>query len=589
MQITSEQKQAIQATGFPIAVIAGPGTGKTTTLVEKAAYLLESGKYAPGEIFIVVFNLQSHFLLMEKLKKRLGERANGIVCGTIRDFAWQALQASGDEREVADYTLVRRTLRKAMQAEGFTGTVQEAEQIIYKFKGLPRRPSANDPYVDLLTTYREMLKNENKVDRHDVVREHIMTMRNKGSKPCPAKYLLVNNLQDATHIQYIWLVDHMNAGAELCTFGNDEQAVFGPFGGLGSKVYDLIEEMKEIRQFDLKTNFRTPQNIAAAAIGAIKDCRSEITEDSVSSTPAVGMLAVEKFKTVDAELRWLVEQVPNWLKQYDNMAFVVHHDAQVHYLERALQEARIQHSCLAESVWQTPGALVVMDLLSIMIGQGIDPQLRNVLYSYGFKGDLIEAIFAAGIRPQTWLETGEAPGPEVLKASAGDVAAYREFYNKLHECHLAVQGKQVSAREGFRAMVDVMLERLVAEDREAALLATEGLLSIGGNLPDVIKALRKRRAPDPHARVVVGTVQGVRNLEFDHVVVPFMAGPIWPWRGFKSSGMDESNDRRMLYVAMTRSKQAVTLTHSGTASPFIKEVVGAFPGTATGSGVADNS
>jgi superfamily I DNA/RNA helicase len=565
ISLNPEQKKAVEAIGHPQAIIGGPGTGKLTVLVEKAAWLIEQGHAKPNEVFLVTHNIRTHYLAYERLHARLGSRVNEVVAGTMRDFAYQALEFSGLAKPIADFPTMRRLLRRAMAEVKFPGSVDEAEKILRYFKAQAKKPKAEEAFAGLLTAYKNRLDAANLTDRYDVIREHILNMRGDKAGPIPAKFLLVNNVQDLTHIQFIWMMEHYKNGAELITAGNDDQSIMGPYGGMGGKVYDSLEEIDDIQQYDLAQSYTCSQNVVNAGQKLLEKCRSELVED-VTSLVKPATVNLQNFKAVRQELEWLAKQAPLWRQQYGQTAILVHHDAQAYYVERVLQDARQPHSVYAQSVWHAPGSMMMMDLLSLMAGTATADELKNFLTGIGLLREDVNRVIKGEQNPGQWLLAGHGDDAPSLPPE------FHEFYEALHTLAQDMQTRAKTPAEAFEAAAKLVQAKLMPDDQEIALLAVEGLLSLGGNPADMIPLLKKRRAPDANAPLIISTIEEARNLHFDHVVIPFLAKPVWPWTRDTVRGTDEANDRRLLFVAMTRCKGALTLSHSGTRSVFIDDM-----------------
>ena len=147
----------------------------------------------------------------------MGEKSKGIVLGTTVDLPLLAIRQTEKENipKVADNNFVRRLLRQAMAEVGFTGHVKEAEHIMRAFKSRGRKPSETEDHYDLFRAYKQRLEQTGLCDRHDLVRKHIIGMRNDTYEALAVKHVFIDNFQDVTQIQLLWLVDHLKAGAKV--------------------------------------------------------------------------------------------------------------------------------------------------------------------------------------------------------------------------------------------------------------------------------------------------------------------------------------------------------------------------------------
>src|SRR5690606_22543400 len=141
--------------------------------------LLKQG-VSPSDIAILVFSYRSLMVMRAFLQQELGDVAAHLIVGTNVDLPLLAMGQTDKKNlpKVADNNFVRRMLRQAMVEVGFLGSVGEAEHIMRSFKSRGRKPSETEDNYDLFRAYKQRLEQANLFDRHDIVRKHIIGMRN---------------------------------------------------------------------------------------------------------------------------------------------------------------------------------------------------------------------------------------------------------------------------------------------------------------------------------------------------------------------------------------------------------------------------
>ena len=117
-----------------------------------------------------------------------------------------------------------------MAAQSFKGTVHEADHIVRNYKSRAKKVPESEPHYPLYRAYQSELEAGNLADRHDLVRNHLLAIRAETGKPLPVDVLLVDNVQDATEIQLLWIRAHLAAGTRVIMAGDDDITAFGRDG-----------------------------------------------------------------------------------------------------------------------------------------------------------------------------------------------------------------------------------------------------------------------------------------------------------------------------------------------------------------------
>ena len=562
MKLSTAQQEIVKYKK-PCTVLGVPGSGKTTVMLRKIAALIEAG-VPPQKIAVMAFSYRNMVVIKEHMRREIGDAAAGVVVGTTVDLPLMAMgknHAKKDLPRVADNNFMRRIMRQAMVEVGFVGHSKEAEHIIRSFKSRGRKPSESDDHYDLFRAYKQQLEQTGLVDRHDIIRKHIIGMRNDVYEPVPVKHVFVDNFQDMTQIQMLWLTDHLKAGINAYVFGCDDLTIFRRDGALGRAAFNEFEEMNSLNRFTLDESFRLPEKISKTVESIVAPLKDRL-KSGIKTNRKDGHIATKSHNGIDAELQALADSVEKALREKESTVGVItRYDLQARQVERALKARGIEHTSFARSIWETPGAMLVLDLLGVFLNKTSKSRLRNVLSVFGISGQAVETLYTHGLTPDDWLKRG-APIPKGAEADL-PIAALRDLgvlRQKL--VNYARMMKPMGPKTVFKAMVLHMVESMRAENKQDALLALDELLSTKGNLNQVIAQLTQHRQPDPSARVIVTPVRESRNMAFTHGFVPFVTNTNYPYK-YKVLPQEDQSERRLLYMAATRASQQVIFSHCG--------------------------
>jgi DNA helicase-2/ATP-dependent DNA helicase PcrA len=560
--LSTAQKQIIEHEGS-CSVIGAPGTGKTEVLIERVIRLVEKG-VTPEDIYIVAFTYYSWQILTGQLRKRLGDVVDRLNIGTFRIFAQHQIEADeGKEFVFSSDKQARRYLRQAMREVSFKGSAVEAEHIIRNFKSLARKPQENAPHHDLLNAYRRFCE----LDRYDVLRKHIIGIRQSHYNKVPMKYMFVDNIQDITRIQFLWLVDHINAGTIASVFGDDDLCAFKRDGSIGGQAFIDLQDVGSVKAFNLAHSYRISSKLGLAAEDIVGRLKGRLPKDISYNESKEIKVTCDAYGSAEEELMVITQQVKG-MDRSKRVGVITRTDWDALRVQRAFEKHGIEHSSFAHKIWEIPGAIMVLDLLCLLLNQATDTHLRNVLIGYGLNQSLIDSLFKGGLHALDWLPTG-AKLPKDISLPQGALAEYTAIQRQLVGYYTLIRSGAASPQDIFKAASFDMVENMNKEDRLNALVAVDTLVNLKGSLREVLPQIREGREPNVHDQVIVGPVRDMRNLEFDVVYIPFATKATYPYSGYSVLPVDDSHDCRLFYMAVTRASEAVRLSWHGVESSYV--------------------
>ncbi|MFO0500238.1 MAG: UvrD-helicase domain-containing protein, partial [Pseudomonadota bacterium] len=268
-----------------ILLIGPAGSGKTVVLLEKALRLASSGQR------VVLTTFASR--VMEHLKQQgqpslTPHIATGqLKATTLYELAASQLAQNGMSLQFASNNQVRALLRQLCAEHGFTGTVEEAEHIIRAAKGRAKKLPEADRHYSFVKAYQALLDQLGLSDRHDVVRRHVLGMKDDTVPPLATDWLLLDGLQDATELQLIWLQMHLAKGVKLLLTADDDVTAFGRDGALGPLAIQQVQgwaEQYDFEVLELPASYRLAPTLMAALNQQARLLRTRIPKAELSRT-----------------------------------------------------------------------------------------------------------------------------------------------------------------------------------------------------------------------------------------------------------------------------------------------------------------
>ena len=276
--LNEKQQQAAETIDRRIAVAAGPGTGKTKTLIARVLYLLEQRNVAPGEITAVTFTNQAAKELKERLTLQLGSKRNiaRMHIGTFHSICLDFLKKQGRKIFLADTSVLTEIAKSLCVEYGLSCTpVQLLNQLSL---AKTRAVSGQEELLpQLLQSYQERLHSQGLYDFDDLLTETIKICREshesrkKQTWERGFSYLMVDEFQDISPIQYELIREWNKNGKELFVIGDPDQSIYG-FRGSDSRCFTkMTEEYPETRRISLENNYRSTGHILESALAVISN------------------------------------------------------------------------------------------------------------------------------------------------------------------------------------------------------------------------------------------------------------------------------------------------------------------------------
>lgn len=270
--LNEKQREAAEFCGRAAAVIAGPGTGKTKTLIAHITFLLKERNVLPEEITAVTFTNQAAAELKERLTLSVGkEIADKILAGTFHSICMKLLKDRGREFHLAQeaecLSLAEHMLEKEFSANCSKHKKEQLakkliEQVSRKKMLLPYQGGFEESYV---CAYEEALAAEHALDFDDLLLETLKDYETEEDLQACFSYLLVDEVQDINPIQYRLLKAWNKNGKELFAIGDPDQAIYGFRGAFSDCFERICREIPETKTIRLVENYRsTPQILSLA-------------------------------------------------------------------------------------------------------------------------------------------------------------------------------------------------------------------------------------------------------------------------------------------------------------------------------------
>ena len=576
--LNPEQEAVVNHTWGPALVIAGPGSGKTRTVVYRTARLLREG-ISPEEVTLVTFTRKAAGEMKERLATLVGEElASRVWTSTFHALAAGILRDRGDIRildaEAAKKVLAgfleemeapRRITPKVVQ-----GAISRAKNAGWDRDYLLSRYADLEPYLGrAYDRYEEYKAERGYLDFDDLLIAAVKALEEEGDLreawSRRTRFLTVDEYQD-TNLQQFQLVSLLLGPEEnIVAVGDPNQAIYSWRGADYRLILEFKRHFPEAKVYRLSTNYRSHGGVVDAALGLIRHNRER--EDLPLKAIRQGELPIkvvaetregEALFVAEASRKALEEGVPP-----SEIAILMRSLSASRPLEAALRRLRIPYTIVGSvGFWNRKEVRLVLDLLRASYGDtlALTEAIATIIPGFGPKkaakaAQDLEALrsLAEGQKFLEVLEEAQAlhglTGYALANAFWAWLYTHRDFFRPIL---LDLSEGVLEGAEDRWANLEEMSNAL----RGFAETTPRGDLALF--LQDVLLSEEEPQAEPQGVRLM--TLHASKGLEFHTVFVVGLVEGFFPsWQSTKDPKNLEE-ERRLLYVGLTRAKEALYLS-----------------------------
>lgn len=555
--LNEEQHMAVTAPDKTVAVIAGPGTGKTKTLVSKIAYLIERLGVKPSEITAVTFTNKAAGEMRERLEKRLGGKraVRGLTVGTFHAVCLRLLQEVSGSVAVINEADAIQLAEQVIKAQKISMTPAKLLREVSRCKQSGANASDSLP-ASVFAAYEQRLADAGVTDLDGLLTKTLALWEEGAVTPAQARrfhYLLVDEFQDINDIQYQLVRAWSEQGSGLFVIGDPDQAIYG-FRGANPRCFaQLLEDDPTARRVYLTKNYRSTPQILSCALAAIaadgSEARTLVPQrsdgEAVSLLRAPSPLSEGIF--VAKQIGWLVggiDMLDAHEFAHQSSGKQVYGFSDIAVLYRTHRQAELLETCLRKE-----------GIPYVVMGRDDFLNDRTVRTALCFFSHLVwpQEEFYFNTFLQLSGAEQSAPATKELLEKYGPRAAKEKPSQLLEDW---VQDMDLSASEPMQRLLCMAQ---FYPKMEAFLLN----LTLGQE-SDLMRGERKAYAA---GAVTLMTLHGAKGLEFPAVFLCGVKKGCIPLE-LKGRETDAAEERRLFYVGITRAKELLYLLTAPEPSPF---------------------
>ena len=619
--LNEAQQQAVSYIDGPSLVIAGAGSGKTRVLTYKIAYLLQQGM-KPWSIMALTFTNKAAREMKERIGKLVGnDLAQHLYMGTFHSIFSRILRAEAEHIgfnsnfTIYDETDSRSLLKAIVKEKGLdekiykpaavhakismaknnlmSAAAYESDAAIFEQNKRAQMPEVGKIFL----AYVQRCKQANAMDFDDLLtltyqlfREH-EDIRHKYA--ARFDYVLVDEYQDTNHVQMSIVMQLCQEKIRVCAVGDDSQSIYSFRGANIDNILNYQRQFRGTRLFKLEQNYRSTQTIVEAANSLIKHNRNQIPKD-VFSENAKGEKIQYKPAYSDKEEAVIVAKDVKRIKredgcQYCDFAILYRTNAQSRSFEEEFRKQGIPYRIYGGlSFYQRKEIKDIIAYFRLVANPDDEEAIKRII-NYPARG------------------IGATTVMKIADCAHQNLVSFWEVIGAPEQYGLAVNKGTMNKLETFRLLISSFIERAQTTDVYElgdAIIKESGIsqdimsgkdaddLARQENLEEFLSGMsafvEERReegrfdelflqdylqdvalltdadsdGDKDEPRVSLMTVHAAKGLEFPTVFVVGLEENIFPSPLSAASLRELEEERRLLYVAITRAEKHCILTNA---------------------------
>ncbi|MDP2004620.1 MAG: 3'-5' exonuclease [Rubrivivax sp.] len=626
--LNPEQLAAVMLPAVPALILAGAGSGKTRVLTTRIAWLLQTGRVSPGGVLAVTFTNKAAKEMLTRLSAMLPVAVRGMWIGTFHGLCNRFLRAhwklaglapgfqildSGDQlsavkRVIKGLNLDEERFVPKQVTWFIAGRKEEGER--------PRDVEVHDEQtrklVEIYQTYQDQCEREGVVDFGELMLRTYELLRD--NDPLREHYrrrfshVLVDEFQDTNKLQYAWLkmfAPPGGAGQSVIAVGDDDQSIYAFRGARVGNMADFEREYRVPRVIKLEQNYRSTSHILDAANGLISRNTNRLGKNLRTDAGAGEPVRVFESTSDFAEAQWLLDEAQQLHRggmPRSEIALLYRSNAQSRVLESALfnagvpyrvygglrffERAEVKHALAYLRLLENPNDdtsfLRVVNFPARGIGARSIEQLQDAAKTSG--RSLAQSVGAvsgkAGLNLQAFVQLLDGMRAATAGLTLREIIDHMlartglvEFYKTDKEGQDRIENLEelVNAAESFvtqegfgKDAVALPVDEQAAGDTAPDSETGEIMSPLAAFLTHASLEAGDNQAQAGADAIQLMTVHAAKGLEFDAVFITGIEEGLFPHEQSLSDADGVEEERRLMYVAITRARKRLYLSFSQT-------------------------
>lgn len=627
-KLNERQKEAVLTTEGPVLVLAGAGSGKTTVLVNRIAYMISEKHIRPWNILAITFTNKAAREMKDRIERLLGDTAKDMWIGTFHSVCVRILRSCidllGYSRDFVIYdtadtkTVMKECLReldideKSFPVRNVLSIISNAKNDLMDaatFENVYKSDYRMSIIAKIYYRYQTKLRKNNAVDFDDIILNTVKILSENpdvlSKYQDKFQYILVDEYQDTNNSQYLLINLLAQANRNLCVVGDDDQSIYKFRGANIGNILNFEDDYSDVQKITLDQNYRSTQNILDAANSVISNNKGRMGKSLWTSNGDGNKVFVYTGTNEYDEARYIARQIKKHFDEqgsFSDCAILYRTNAQSRVIEEMLMRESVPYKVLSGlRFYDRKEIKDIIAYLRVVYNPNDDVSLARIINEPKRKignATLEKARNIAREKETSLYDViSHADDYPEFKTAIKKLLGFSEIIKSLIKLKDTVTIEDLTGRilndTGY-------MPALVMEDTTESKTRIENLgefISVitefekneetGNTLGEFLENISLVSDIDGYDEnedsAVLMTIHSAKGLEFPIVFLSGLEEGLFPGMRSMESDDDIEEERRLCYVAITRAKEQLYITKTisrtihgktmpTTASRFFKEI-----------------
>ena len=627
-KLNERQKEAVLATEGPVLVLAGAGSGKTTVLVNRIAYMISEKHIRPWNILAITFTNKAAREMKDRIERLLGDTAKDMWIGTFHSVCVRILRSCidllGYSRDFVIYdtadtkTVMKECLReldideKSFPVRNVLSIISNAKNDLMDaatFENVYKSDYRMSIIAKIYYRYQTKLRKNNAVDFDDIILNTVKILSENpdvlSKYQDKFQYILVDEYQDTNNSQYLLINLLAQANRNLCVVGDDDQSIYKFRGANIGNILNFEDDYSDVQKITLDQNYRSTQNILDAANSVISNNKGRMGKSLWTSNGDGNKVFVYTGTNEYDEARYIARQIKKHFDEqgsFSDCAILYRTNAQSRVIEEMLMRESVPYKVLSGlRFYDRKEIKDIIAYLRVVYNPNDDVSLARIINEPKRKignATLEKARNIAREKETSLYDViSHADDYPEFKTAIKKLLGFSEIIQSLIKLKDTVTIEDLTGRilndTGY-------MPALIMEDTTESKTRIENLgefISVitefekneetGNTLGEFLENISLVSDIDGYDEnedsAVLMTIHSAKGLEFPIVFLSGLEEGLFPGMHSMESDDDIEEERRLCYVAITRAKEQLYITKTisrtihgktmpTTASRFFKEI-----------------
>lgn len=627
-KLNERQKEAVLATEGPVLVLAGAGSGKTTVLVNRIAYMISEKHIRPWNILAITFTNKAAREMKDRIERLLGDTAKDMWIGTFHSVCVRILRSCidllGYSRDFVIYdtadtkTVMKECLReldideKSFPVRNVLSIISNAKNDLMDaatFENVYKSDYRMSIIAKIYYRYQTKLRKNNAVDFDDIILNTVKILSENpdvlSKYQDKFRYILVDEYQDTNNSQYLLINLLAQANRNLCVVGDDDQSIYKFRGANIGNILNFEDDYSDVQKITLDQNYRSTQNILDAANSVISNNKGRMGKSLWTSNGDGNKVFVYTGTNEYDEARYIARQIKKHFDEqgsFSDCAILYRTNAQSRVIEEMLMRESVPYKVLSGlRFYDRKEIKDIIAYLRVVYNPNDDVSLARIINEPKRKignATLEKARNIAREKETSLYDViSHADDYPEFKTAIKKLLGFSEIIQSLIKLKDTVTIEDLTGRilndTGY-------MPALVMEDTTESKTRIENLgefISVitefekneetGNTLGEFLENISLVSDIDGYDEnedsAVLMTIHSAKGLEFPIVFLSGLEEGLFPGMRSMESDDDIEEERRLCYVAITRAKEQLYITKTisrtihgktmpTTSSRFFKEI-----------------